>query len=70
MKWDERLRKKSVLTVLVCLLAAVGMFYVVNYPPVVGASSTERQLPIYCVQRDQKLVSISIASARGDGIVR
>lgn len=70
MKWNELLRKKSVLTVLICLFGALGIFYVVNYPPVVGTAATARQLPIYCVQRDQKLVSISFDAAWGDVRVR
>ena len=31
-----------------------------------GASAAARQLPIYCVQRDQKLVSISFDAAWGN----
>ena len=42
------------------------MFYVVNYPAAVGAAATERQLPIYCVQRDQKMLSISFDAAWGN----
>ncbi len=49
-----------------CLCLAALMFYVVNYPAAVGASATTRQLPIYCVQRDQKLVSISFDAAWGN----
>jgi polysaccharide deacetylase family sporulation protein PdaB len=49
-----------------CLLAAAAMFYVVNYPAAVGAAATVRQLPIYCVQRDHKLVSISFDAAWGN----
>ena len=49
-----------------CLCLAAVMFYVVNYPAVAGASATTRQLPIYCVQRDQKLVSISFDAAWGN----
>ena len=49
-----------------CLAAAALMFWVVNYPAVVGASASARQLPIYCVQRDQKLVSISFDAAWGN----
>jgi len=42
------------------------MLYVVNYPAAIGASAATRQLPIYCVQRDQKLVSISFDAAWGN----
>ena len=41
-----------------------AMFYVVNYPAAVSAYATDRQLPIYCVQRDQKMLSISFEIGR------
>ena len=46
-------------------LAAL-LFTVVSTPAVISASGTARQLPIYCVQRDQKLVSISFDAAWGN----
>lgn len=64
------LLKRKMLTGLACLLAAAGMFYVVNHPAIVGASATTRQLPIYCVARDQKMISISFDAAWGDVIIR
>ena len=42
------------------------MFYIVNHPAVIGAAATTRQLPIYCVQRDQKVVSLSFDAAWGN----
>nr|WP_202621067.1 polysaccharide deacetylase family protein [Pseudoflavonifractor sp. 524-17] len=42
------------------------MFTVVNHPAIVGAAAASRQLPIYCVQRDQKMVSISFDAAWGN----
>jgi len=59
----KELRKR---TWLACLLLSVAIFAVVNAPAAISASSTERQLPIYCVQRDQKLVSISFDAAWGN----
>lgn len=53
-----------------CLCLSALMLYLVNYPAAVRASSAARQLPIYCVQRDQKLVSISFDAAWGDVKVR
>ena len=53
-------------TAVVCLGLAATMFYVVNYPAAVGASGPAPPLPIYCVQRDQKLVSISFDAAWGN----
>ena len=56
--------------VLGCLLAAALMFGVVHYPAGVSVAGTSRQLPIYCVQRDQKVLSISFDAAWGDARVR
>ena len=41
-----------------CLLA--------NLPAYVSASNTARQLPIYCVQRDSKVCSLSFDAAWGN----
>jgi len=53
-------------TAAACLCLAAVMFYAVNWPAAVGAAAAARQLPIYCVQRDQKLVSISFDAAWGN----
>ena len=53
-----------------CLMLAAAIFYAVNFPAAVGAAATKRQLPIYCVQRDQKMVAISFDAAWGDVILR
>ena len=58
--------RRKLITAVACLLLAAGMFYVVNHPAIVGASATTRQLPIYCVQRDQKMVAISFDAAWGN----
>ena len=58
--------RRRVFTVGLCLLAAAAMLYVVNHPAIAGASATTRQLPIYCVQREQKLVAISFDAAWGN----
>lgn len=57
------------MALLTCVLAAALMFGAVNMPAVV-ASATQRQLPIYCVERDQKMISISFDAAWGDVILR
>ena len=51
------LRRKT-LTVGAALLAAAAIFGAVNAPAAVRASVATRQLPIYCVERDQKVCSI------------
>ena len=60
------LLRRKLLAVLACVLAAAAMFYVVNYPEAVSAAAAKRQLPIYCVQRDQKMVAISFDAAWGN----
>ena len=64
------LLKKKVLTLCTCLLCAAAMFYIVNHPAVIGAAAATRQLPIYCVQRDQKVVSLSFDAPGGNTILR
>lgn len=66
MKVKVILLRRRVLTALACMLAAVGIISLVNAPAAVGASASARQLPIYCVQRDQKLVAISFDAAWGN----
>ncbi|NCE65314.1 polysaccharide deacetylase family protein [Pseudoflavonifractor sp. 524-17] len=58
--------KRKHLLFAACALIAVLMFTVVNHPAIVGAAAASRQLPIYCVQRDQKMVSISFDAAWGN----
>lgn len=58
--------RRRVLTVVLCLLAAVAMFWAAARPGAVGASAATRQLPIYCVQKDYKVLSISFDAAWGN----
>ncbi|MCM1296424.1 MAG: polysaccharide deacetylase family protein [Muribaculaceae bacterium] len=58
--------RRRYLAVVACVLAAAAMFYVVNHPAIVGASAATRQLPIYCVQRDQKMASLTFDAAWGN----
>ncbi len=60
------LLKRKRLAALACVLAAGVMFAAVNSPLTVGAAAAKRQLPIYCVQRDQKMLSISFDAAWGN----
>lgn len=64
------LLKRKTMAALACVLAAGLMFAAVNSPLTVGAAAAKRQLPIYCVQRDQKMISISFDAAWGDDIIR
>ena len=49
-----------------CLAAAILILCGVNHPAVVGASAATRQLPIYCVEKDYKVLSISFDAAWGN----
>ena len=51
-------------------LLAFAVFWVVNAPASVAASVATRQLPIYCVDRDDNVVAISFDAAWGDVRVR
>ena len=59
-------KHKKVLSGLGLVLAVVLIFWTVNNPAIVGASATQRQLPIYCVQREDKAVSLSFDAAWGN----
>jgi len=48
-----------------CAVAAAVMFWAVDRPAAVAAAA-ERQLPIYCVERDQKMVAVSFDAAWGN----
>ena len=62
--------RRRTLTIGAALLAAAAIFTAVNAPAAVRASVATRQLPIYCVERDQKVCSISFDAAWGDGRMR
>lgn len=47
-------------------LVALAIFCTVNVPSAVTASVATRQLPIYCVDRDDKTISISFDAAWGN----
>ena len=59
------LHRKS-LTAVACAAVAFAILWVVNLPAAISVSATTRQLPIYCVQRDQKMLSISFDAAWGN----
>lgn len=61
---------RRVLAVLCTLAVAAGIFYVTLYPASRTAAATQRQLPIYSVERKDKLCSISFDAAWGEEKVR
>ena len=54
------------LSVLGVTAAVCARFYVINAPQIVGAAASERVLPIYCVERDNKTVALSFDAAWGN----
>jgi polysaccharide deacetylase family sporulation protein PdaB len=60
------LLKRKRLAVLAAAAVALAIFASVSSPAVVGASATRRQLPIYCVGRDNKAVSLTFDAAWGN----
>ena len=51
-------------------LAAAMIGYIAAYPSMAGAYATDKPLPIYCVDTDQKTCAISFDAAWGDVKVR
>lgn len=48
------------------VILALAIFWAVNSPPSVAASVATRQLPIYCVDRSDNVISISFDAAWGN----
>ena len=59
-------RHSAVLQALMMLAAVVLIFWAVNTPAVVGVSASKRELPVYCVQQDEKIVALSFDAAWGN----
>ena len=59
-------RYRKHLSVLGTMLAAALILWTVNNPAIIGASATQRELPIYSVERDGKAVSLSFDAAWGN----
>lgn len=56
----------GILSWIALALVVVLMFWTVNNPAIVGTAATTRQLPVYCVQRDDKVISLSFDAAWGN----
>ena len=59
-------RHDAVLQALMMLAAIALIFWAVNTPAVVGVSASKRELPVYCVQQDEKIVALSFDAAWGN----
>ncbi len=59
-------KEKRALSAMGLVLAVVLIFGVVNSPLAISVAGTERKLPIYSVQRDDKCVSLTFDAAWGN----
>lgn len=59
-------RHRKVVSCVALLLVAAGIFWLVSSPAVVGVSASTRKLPIYSVQKEEKIVSLSFDAAWGN----
>ena len=57
---------KSIFSWIALGMVVILMFWTVNNPAIVGAAATTRQLPVYCVQRDDKVIALSFDAAWGN----
>jgi len=58
--------KRKWFSVIAGILIVCAIFYVVSAPAIVGVSATDRQLPIYSVETEEKLVAISFDAGWGN----
>lgn len=66
-RFIKKLKKhRSIITGAALVLAVALIFWTVNSPAVVGASATTRILPIYCVQKEEKVCSLTFDAAWGN----
>ena len=59
-------RHRRLIGPLALTLAVIAIFWVVNSPTIVGVSASSRKLPVYCVKRDNKAVSLTFDAAWGN----
>ena len=63
----NKLTEKRKLLMWIALIPAMALiFWTVNSPAIVGVSASNRLLPIYCVERDNKAVSLTFDAAWGN----
>ena len=58
--------RKRYLLILAALVLAGGIFWIVSWPAAVRTAAAQRQLPIYSVDREQRVCSISFDAAWGN----
>ena len=60
------MRHRKLLGPITLTLAVIAIFWVVNSPSIVGVSASAKELPVYCVKRDNKAVSLTFDAAWGN----
>ncbi len=63
-KWIQRHKKETAL--ILAIIVLLGVPWLIDNPAIVGAAATARELPIYCVDRDNKCVSLTFDAAWGN----
>ena len=61
--WEKN---RTVLSAVALILAVALIFWLVSSPAIVGVSAAQRQLPIYSVEREDKVIAISFDAAWGN----
>lgn len=59
-------KRRGALSGIAFVAVIILMFWTVNNPAIVGVSASARQLPVYSVQRDDKVVALSFDAAWGN----
>ena len=59
-------RRKGLLSAMAFVMLVALIFWTVSTPAIVGVSASKRQLPVYCVQREDKIVALSFDAAWGN----
>ena len=62
--------RKRTLALPAGLAAVCALCLITTLPSYVSAASTQRQLPIYCVQREDKVCSLTFDAAWGNASLR
>lgn len=63
-KWLLRHKRESAVVLALCFM--LGLPWFINSSAIVGVAATQRELPIYCVDRDNKCVSLTFDAAWGN----
>jgi len=63
-KWLLRHKRESAAVLALCFM--LGLPWIINSSAIVGTAATQRELPIYCVQRDNKCASLTFDAAWGN----